>query len=79
MFFFLIQVHTGDYFIIAEEPNVGEMLQILTAKKSCSLKSVFLAEGTKFPSGVCYKVTCRTWQQVTDNKTSVPKTVQATC
>lgn len=38
-----------------------------------------LAESTEFPSGVCYKATCRTWQQVRDNKTSISKTVQAAC
>lgn len=76
---FRIQIHTGDYFIIAAEPDVGEMLQIPTVGKSGSFKSVFLAEATEFPSGVCYKATCRTWQQVGDNKTSIPTTIQAAC
>lgn len=58
---------------------MGEMLQIPTVRKSGSFKSVFLAEVTKFPSGVCYKATCRTWQQVRDNKSSIPKTIQAAC
>lgn len=76
---FPIQVHTGDYFIITAKPDVGEMLQIPTVRKSASFKSVFLAEATKFPSGFCYKATCRTWQQVRDNKTSISNAVQAAC
>lgn len=68
--FFLIQIYTGNYFIIAAEPGVGKMLQIPTVGKSGSFKSVFLAEATEFPSGVCYKATCQIWQQVRDNKTS---------
>lgn len=43
---FHVQIHTGDYFIIAVEPGVGEMLQILAVRKSGSFKSVFLAEAT---------------------------------
>jgi hypothetical protein len=70
---------TGDYFIIAVEPDVGEMLQIPTVKKCGSFKPVFLAEVTEFPSGVFYEATCRTWQQVRVNKTSFPKTCQAAC
>ena len=76
---FHIQIHTGDYFIISAEPGVGAMLQIPTVRESGSFKSVFLAEAPVFPSGDCYEATCRTWQQVRDNKTSIPKIVQAAC
>lgn len=64
----------GDCFIIAWEPSVREMLQIPTVRKSGSFKSVLLAESAEYPSGVCYKALCRTWQQVWDNETSIPKT-----
>lgn len=74
---FHIQINSGDYFITAAEPGLGEVLQIPTVRKSGSFKSVFLAEATEFPSGVCYKATCRTWQQVRDNKTTLPKIIQA--
>lgn len=51
--FLHIQMHTGDYFIIAVDPKVGEMLQMPAVRKSSSFKSVLLAEATEFPSGLC--------------------------
>lgn len=41
--------------------------KIPTVRKSGSFKSVILAEAPEFPSGVCYKATFRSWQQVRDN------------
>lgn len=70
---FHIQIWAADCSLTALEPSVREMLQIPPVRKSGSFKSVLLAEVADFPSGVCYKAVCGTWQQLWDNKTSIPR------
>lgn len=71
------QTCAGSCFMAVVQPRVREMLPAVG--KSGSFESVLLAETAEFPSGVCYKAVCGTWQQLWDNKTSIPETGQAAC